>query len=176
MLKEVPKKRIKCWICFLVEVVVAYKLMMLYHYAWMRGNGPFITTCLCNKRKVTRTISRFSHFLIWWPAFLCGSIYTTTIYQKTRYHYVVSNISYLNVWNTYSRYKSKMMVFDILAFVNIMVWKSISSCILQIISHRNNNLTSSTCWWWPRTLDSFQTGAQHVLLTFRTLGSIKVFI
>ena len=92
------------------------------------------------------------------------------------YHYVVSNLSYLNVWNTYSRYKSKMMVFDILAFVNIMVWKSISSCILQIISHRNNNLTSSTCWWWPRTLDSFQTGAQRVLLTFRTLGSIKVFI
>ena len=67
------------------------------------------------------------------------------------YHYVISNLSYLNVWNTYSRYKSKMMVFDILAFVNIMVWKSISSCILQIISHRNNNLTSSTCWWWPRT-------------------------
>ena len=92
------------------------------------------------------------------------------------YHYVVSNLSYSNVWNTYSRYKSKMMVFDILAFVNIMVWKSISSCILQIISHRNNNLTSSTCWWWPRTLDSFQTGAQRVLLTFRTLGSIKVFI
>ena len=129
----------------------------------MRGNGPFITTCLCNKRKVTLTIFLFSHFLIWWPAF-------------SFYDYVVSNLSYLSVWNTYSRYRSKMMVFDILAFVNIMVWKSISSCILQIISHRNNNLTSSTCWWWPRTLDSFQTGAQHVLLTFRTLGSLKVFI
>lgn len=125
--------------------------MMLYHYAWMIGNGPFITTCLRNKRKVTRTISRFSHFLIWWPAIFCGSIYNTTKYQRTRYHCVVSNLSYLNVWNTYSRYKSKMIIFDILAFVNIMVWKSISSCILQIISHRNNNLTSSTCWWWPRT-------------------------
>ena len=100
----------------------------------------------------------------------------TCIFVVFHFHYVVSNLSYLNIWNTYSRYKSKMMVFDILAFVNIMVWKSISSCILQIISHRNNNLTSSTCWWWPRTLDSFQTGAQHVLLTFRTLGSIKVFI
>ena len=100
----------------------------------------------------------------------------TCIFVVFHFHYVVSNLSYLNIWNTYSRYKSKMMVFDILAFVNIMVWKSISSCILQIISHRNSNLTSSTCWWWPRTLDSFQTGAQRVLLTFRTLGSIKVFI
>ena len=154
MLKAVPKKRIKCWIWFLVEVVVAYKPMVLYHYAWMRGNGPFITTCLCNKRKVTLTISRFSHFLIWWPAIFVDQY---TIPQNIRksalfhYHYVISNLSYLNVWNKYSRYKSKMMVFDILAFVNIMVWKSISSCILQIISHRNNNLTSSTCWWWPRT-------------------------
>ena len=154
MLKAVPKKRTKCWICFLVEVVVAYKLMMLYYYAWMRGNGPFITTGLCNKRKVTLTISRFSHFLI---LMTCIFVWINIQYHYIsenalfHYHYVISNLSYLNVWNTYSRYKSKMMVFDILAFVNIMVWKSISSCILQIISHRNNNLTSSTCWWWPRT-------------------------
>ena len=132
---------------------------------------------LCNKRKVTLTISRFSHFLLlmtW--IFVWINIQYHNISENAPYHYVVSNLSYLNVWNTHSRYISKMMVFDILAFVNIMVWKSISSCILQIISHRNNNLTSSTCWWWPRTLDSFQTGAQHVLLTFRTLGSLKVFI